>query len=230
MNRIVFIVLILVVFSSIAMSQSFAPRLGLNAGFSMPINDFAKKDGSENAGFAQFGYTGTAELDIFFGNSGFGWSTHFSYIANDYQTESTIEWIPDFELHDSGAYVNYSLLTGIKYAHDFGDSFTAFAVGQIGLNYAKGPFFGGIVTDMFENMAIVDVQMDNHTTQGISLGLGFIANRTTTVAIRYFHLGAPPFSGSSEYTLNEQRMSVSHEWEQPISMILLTIGYTISFE
>ncbi len=230
MLRLFSVMLILITISSVAFSQSFRPRLGLNAGFSVPTNDFAKKDGSDNAGYAQFGFAGTVEFDLFFCDSGFGWSSCFSYIANDYQTDSTLDWIPDFDLQDSGAYINYAVLTGVKYAKDFSDTFTAFALGQVGFNYAKGPFFGGIANDMFGNSAVVDVQMGNQTTQGVSLGLGFITNRTTTVALRYFLLGSPIFSGSTDYTLNEQRFSVSHEWEQPISMILLTIGYTINFD
>lgn len=230
MFRLCSVLLILITVCSVAFSQSFTPRLGLNAGFSVPTSDFAKDDGSDDAGYAQFGFAGTVEFDLFFGDSGFGWSTCFSYIANDYQTDSTLDWIPDFDLQDSGAYINYAVLTGVKYARDFGDKFTAFALGQVGFNFAKGPFFGGIANDTFGNAAVVEVQMDNHTTQGVSFGLGFITNRTTTVALRYFLLGSPTFAGSTDYTLNEQRFSVNHEWQQPISMILLTVGYTINFE
>ncbi len=232
MNRIFLVLLILVGANSLLSARSFEPRLGLNAGFSVPLNDFAKDDGSANAGYAQFGFAGTAEFDLFFCDcdSRFGWSTSFSYIANDFQTDATLDWIPNFELQDSGAYANYALLTGVKYAKDFGDRFTAFAIGQIGLNFAKGPFFGGIVSDTAGNLAIAEAQMDNHTAQGFSFGLGFVANQTTTVSLRYFSLGAPKFAGSTTYTLNEKRYYASHEWEQPISMLLLTIGYTINFE
>lgn len=232
MNRLFNIMIVVLSMSSLVFAKSFAPGLGLNAGFSVPVAEFAKNDGSDDAGFAQFGFAGTVEFDLFFCDceSRFGWSTSFNYIVNDYQTDATLDWIPDFELEDTGTYSNYSLLTGVKYARDLSDSFTAFAYGQVGLNFAKGPFFGGIVTDAFDNMVAVDVQMDNSTTQGFSVGFGFIANRTTTVSLRYFSLGSATFSGSSTYTLNDAQYDVSHEWTQPISTILLTVGYTINFE
>ena len=106
---------ILLFLTSMSFSQGLENRLLLNAGFSFPLGDFAKKDGSENAGFAKFGFGAGAEYDLLFGESGFAWSTSFHYIANDYQTEEEFKWIPDFQLQDTGAYTNYALLTGVKY-------------------------------------------------------------------------------------------------------------------
>ncbi len=223
--------LFFLIFSSVCVfPQSFESHLGLNAGFSQPLSDFAKSDGSANAGYAKMGFGAGAEFDLLFGKSGFGWSSSFFYIANDYQTDQTLEWIPNFQLQDSGAYINYSILTGGKYVYDLGDKFRLFALAQVGINLAKGPFFAGVAGDEQGNLGLVEVQMSSQTKQGFSVGAGFIANRTTTVSLRYFSLGTPLFSGETTYTLGDETLSAEYEWEQPISMILLTVGYTINFE
>lgn len=210
-------------------SQSLTSQLGLNAGFSMPLGDFAQKGDSPTAGFAQFGFGGGAEFDLIVGESGIAWSTSFHYIANDYQTDGEFKWIPDFQLQDTGTYSNYALFTGAKYIHDLSDKFALFAVGQIGMNRATGPFFGGYAVDNEDNIALVEIEMGNHTTQGFGVGVGFIANRTTTFSVRYFSLGTATFSSSTTYTIGDERETVNIEWDQPISMILLTVGYTIDF-
>lgn len=204
-------------------------HLGLNAGFSFPVGDFAKKDVGDNAGFARFGFGAGAEYDLVFGESGIAWSTSFFYIANDYQTDEDFKWIPDFQLQDTGAYTNYSFSTGIKYFNFFSDTFSGFIYGQIGLNIANGPYFGGYLADAQGNLALVEVEMGRQTTQAFSIGFGFIANRTTTVSLRYFSLGAAAFSSTAYYTLNDKDEAIDIEWKQPISLFLLTVGYTISF-
>jgi len=230
MNRLIIFFILLIVMSGLVLSQSMPPRLGLNAGFSIPLSDFAKRDGSENAGYAKIGFGAGAEFDLFFGKSGFGWSTSFMYIANDYQTDKTLDWIPDFQLQDTGAYTNYSLMTGVKYVHPLGEKFDLFALAQVGMNLANGPFFGGVAGDTEGNLALVEVQMGSQTTQGFSVGCGFIANRTTTVSVRYYSLGSPLFSGNTTYRLGEENLAADYEWEQPISMLMVTVGYTIHFE
>ncbi|MBN1479459.1 hypothetical protein JXA70_04225 [candidate division KSB1 bacterium] len=215
-----------ILLSGVLCAQS---HLGLNAGFSLPIGDFAKKDASDNAGFARFGFGAGAEYDLIFGESGIAWSSSFFYIANDYQTDEEFKWIPDFQLQDTGAYTNYSFGTGIKYIKDFSDKFSGFAYGQLGMNLTNGPYFGGYIADSQGNLALVEVEMGRQTTRAFSIGLGFIANRTTTVSLRYFALGSPVFSSTAYYALNNKEYAQDIEWKQPMSLFLLTVGYTINF-
>ncbi|MBN1561605.1 hypothetical protein JW998_15245 [candidate division KSB1 bacterium] len=227
MNRKSLLVLFMLL--TTAFSQDLKNSLLLDAGFSLPLGDFAKKDASETAGFAQFGFGAGAEYDLLFGESGISWSTGFHYIANDYQTEQAFKWIEDFQLQDTGTYSNFAFLTGVKYQKNLGDNFTLFGLGQLGINLAHGPFFGGYIVDDAGNFNLVEVEMGSQSTQGYGCGVGFIANRTTTVAFRYFSLGSPLFSSTANYTTDNESHSVDIEWKQPISMFLLTVGYTIHF-
>ncbi|MBN1465007.1 outer membrane beta-barrel protein [candidate division KSB1 bacterium] len=220
--------LVLLPFITAAFPQDLKSQLSLNAGFSIPLGDFARQNDSETAGFAQFGFGAGAEYDLLIGDSGVAWSTSFHYITNDYQTEQPFKWIDDFQLEDTGAYSNFAFLTGLKYQRDIGDNFALFGLGQLGINLAHGPFFGGYIVEE-NDLHLVEVEMGDASASSFGCGVGFIANRTTTVSFRYFSLGSPLFSSTAHYTVGDERRAVDIEWKQPISMFLLTVGYTIHF-
>lgn len=195
-------------------------------GFSIPVGDYAKTNDAPSAGFAKLGMNAGVEYDLMFGESGFGWSSSFNYMANDYESDHFSRGL-NVVLQESGAYSSYALLTGFKYEKKISDNFSLFAVAQGGGCLSRGPFLNGFLDTGGDELNFVEFQMGDDKTAGFSIGLGMIANETTTVILRYFNLGSPVFSTNATYQLAGVNQTTRIEWTQPVSMITLSIGYAI---
>ncbi len=224
----ILLVLIAAVFIFVlpASAQSLGHRLTLHGGFSIPVGDYAKTTDEPNAGFAQLGFGAGVEYDLRFGESGLSWSSGFTYLSNDYQAEYFSRGV-DILLQESGSYSNFAVLTGVKYEKRVGDNMRLFAVAQGGAGLARGPYFNGFYEQENQDLQFVEFQMSSDVAAGYVLGVGMIANETTTVLLRYFNLGSPVFSGQASYQIDGVDRTAAIEWTQPVSVFSITIGYAI---
>ncbi len=213
-------------FVSPAAAQGLGHRLTLHGGFSIPIGDYAKTTDEPNSGFAQLGFGAGIEYDLRFGDSGLSWSSGFTYLTNDYQADQFSRGL-DILLQESGSYSNFALFTGVKYEKRLGDNMRLFAVAQGGASLARGPYFNGFYEQENQELQFVEFQLGRDITGGYVVGVGMIANETTTVLLRYFNLGSPVFSGRASYQIDGNDQTAAIEWAQPVSVIAVTIGYAI---
>ncbi len=209
-------------------AQDQEHRISLNAGFSLPVGDFADTADQPNAGFAQFGFTAGVGYDLLPGWANLAWSSGFYYITNAYQSESLTRGI-DLDVIESGSYSNYAVLTGAKWNKSISDNFEMFLVGQAGFVYAKGPYFNGVPAGDTQ-ADYVEFEMGTSSGAALSAGIGFLANKRTVFSVHYFHLGTHTFSQRVNYTQDSQNLQATVQWNQPITLITLNVGYSIQFD
>ena len=209
-----------------ANAQNLNHRLIPHGGFSIPVGDYGKTNNASSAGFAQLGMTAGVEYDLMFGESGFAWSSSFNYMANDYESDHFSRGL-NVVLQESGTYSSYTLLTGLKYEKKFSDSFSLFADARAGGCLLRGPYLNGFLDTGGDDLNFIEFQLGDDRTAGFSIGLGMIANETTTVILRYFNLGSPVFTTNVTYQLGDVSEITPIECTQPVSMITLGIGYAI---
>jgi hypothetical protein len=200
----------------------------LHAGFSFPFGDYAQRTDTNNSGFAKLGFGGGFEYDLLFGDPGLSWSSSFAYLSNEHQADYFSRGLK-LVMQEGGTYSNYAFLTGVKYEKNFGDNFRLFAAAQGGVSLSRGPYISGFLDTENEDVPFIEYQVGNGSSTGFSVALGMVANETTTISLRYFNLGTHSYSGTVEYEGNDIDKIASISWEQPVSMIFLTIGYTIDF-
>ncbi len=196
--------------------------LNLIAGFSVPMGDYALQTDDPNAGFAKIGFAGGLEYDWFIKRSHWAWSTAFHYIANDYESGTFTRGV-DLDLYESGTYSTLTLLTGVKWQKNLVENIAFFSAAHVGYASTKGPFLSGYPSGSSD---LIEFQMNSSGGFAYDLAAGLLFNQQTYLAVRYTDTGVASFAKDVSLAGRKRRV----EWSTPVSMIMITVGYSIAFD
>lgn len=228
MKRVSAMILCLLIWAGAASPQN-SQLLSLNAGFSVPTGDYRLQKENMDAGFAKIGFAGGLEYDLFTGFANLAWSTSFNYIVNDYESDTFKRGI-NLQMYESGAYSAVSLMTGLKWQKNLLENVAVFAMGHVGYTMITGPYLSGLPLPVSEDSKIVEFQMNRSSGLGYSVGVGFLFNERTYLALRYLDAGKATFSKELSYITDLGRKTAVAGWSTPVNMLMITVGYTIAFE
>jgi len=228
MHKISVILSSLLIWAGAISAQYARHFLSLNAGFSVPMGDFSSQKQGVDAGYAKIGFAGGLEYDFFLGFANLAWSTNFNYIANDYESDIFTRGL-DLQLYESGTYSAIMLMSGLKWKKELSDNVEAFVVGHIGYSAITGPFLSGVPLPITDDSELVEFQMNRSSGMGYSVGIGFLFNEHTYLAVRYLDAGKATFSKEVTYMTDMGRETAVVGWSTPVNMLMISVGYTIAF-
>jgi hypothetical protein len=229
MKNISALILCLLTLAGAGSAQDARHFLSLNAGFSVPMGDYGAQKENMDAGFAKIGFAGGLEYDYFTGFANLAWSTSFNYIANDYESDTFTRGL-DLQLYESGTYSTISLMTGLKWQKELSENVEAFVMGHVGYAMITGPFLSGLPLPISADSKLVEFQMNRSSGMGYSVGVGFLFNEHTYLALRYLDAGKATFSKEVKYMTDMGRNTAVAGWSTPVNMLMISVGYTIAFE
>jgi len=73
----------------------------------------------------------------------------------------------------------------------------------------------------------MEVEYDMATSFGFTFGGGIVLTDKISVGIRYYSLGKPEFDGTFTTTVDGESFKEKDKYEQSISVLLLTVDYTL---
>jgi len=211
-----------------------AQSFGLYGAVALPQGDFGDDSGSD-AGLAKTGFGGGMEYCAPLGSPGLEWVLSGSLLLNKLDTdplEDELGWWLDGGDVDAGSWMNIPLMGGIRYRTMASPTVDFFAVGLAGLNVVKGPTikYEALFWDDWEYEYVhveIEQTLDPATSFGMGIGAGIIVNKKLSIAFRYLNLGEPEIKGDIEADVEyEEYFDWDVEFDQPISMLLLTVGVT----
>jgi hypothetical protein len=227
-----------------ANAEMSGPRFTVYGSLAMPTGDFGDDSGMD-AGLATMGFGGGAEFCYPFGAEGLSWATSAWFIMNGVDDDGMVdqllgEFPSGYDASgsvDVGSYINFPVMTGIRYDAAVSDAASIYGIGQLGLNFLKVPNAEiclsvsgwGEFVDMEGEM-----EYDMGTSLGLCLGGGIVVNETFDLGFRLLMLGESSLEGTFEGSMTygddwdqwTENFSEDLEAEQPVSVLLVTAGVT----
>ena len=242
MKRSVLIAVILTwVFSSAVYGQLQKGRFGVYGTLSLPSGDFGDDKGND-AGLAKTGYGAGIEFNYPLGTPGLFWTSNAWLLINGFDMdEDDIEDayenmfafigydLEDFD-SDIGSYMNIPLMSGLKWVTALSPTAELYAVGQAGINFAKFPSMevSGSISDWSGEYDFdTKTKWSMTSSFGFCLGAGLVLNDKINIGLRYLNLGEPDAEGTIEVEIDNESEEDDTDAEQPISIILLSIGISL---
>ena len=224
MKRLIAIVTICLsmVFGS-AYAQNAKGYFSVYGGISMPQGDFGDDTGVD-AGGAKTSFGIGFDYNSPLKTKGLIWISSVTILLNGLD-ESDLEAalrseLPgvDFDL-DVGRWINIPVLTGLKFQTEISPTLDIYGIGQTGLNFVKAP--GAEIT---AGSVTGEMSYDTATSFGFCFGGGIILKEKNSINIgfRYFLLGEPEIDGTIDVETESEKIQI----EQPISIMMLSIGFT----
>jgi hypothetical protein len=124
---------------------------------------------------------------------------------------------------DAGNWINIPVMTGIKYQLKGSSNMSFYGMAQAGLNFVKGPKIE-INSSVSDYDVKETITWDFTSSFGFSIGGGIILNEKYAIGIRYLMLGEPDIKTTAKISINGETEEVKDKKEQPISILLLTVG------
>ena len=230
MKRILFTsIIILLISIDLAFAQKEEEKKYLlSASISFPSGDFGD-DSGKDAGLAKTGFGISGSLTLPSGSPGLGWTFSASFLLNGIDDTELKQELREMLYYfgyegnidlDFGYWVNVPILAGLKYKTPLSPTSDFYFIGQVGINFVKGPTMKLSLDDGFSSKTTYDVVSDF----AFAVGGGFIINQKFTVELKYLGLGEPEIEGTSE----SGSESVEIEGiDQPISILLISLGINL---
>lgn len=211
---------------------------------SLPTGDYAKNIAGDTRltrrsgfaigskiGLATFGYGFGFEMVAPVGFPGLQWIFSGKAILNG-SDEKAVQTEFQSELGDSvalrlkyGHWLNFPVMTGFRYDHQFTPEYTMYAIVQAGINFSKMASRQAWVGDLI----VEETKSAFARDFGFEFGLGLLFNKRYNLGVRYLALEQPRFEGTkklSETIFPEiivREMSILGE-ERSISMLIVALG------
>lgn len=208
-------------------AQTEKPYWGLYGAIALPRGDFGSNDTDEDkSGLAKTGFGAGVEHTYPLSSPGLSWVSNVSFILNGFDGEALKDMFEDEDVDvnvDAGNWINIPVMTGIKYQLKGSSNMSFYGMAQAGLNFVKGPKIE-INSSVSEYDVKETITWDFTSSFGFSIGGGIILNEKYAIGIRYLMLGEPDIKTTAKISINRETEEVKDKKEQPISILLLTVG------
>lgn len=217
-----FLFLLVVCWTAVLAGPTYCGPLSLQGFISMPTGDFGD-DSGEEAGLAKTGFGVGAEFKLPVGTQRLSWlfSTHL--LVNSVDTDVIEAEMPGGSV-DASSWVNIPLMAGIRVENVASPQIGMYGVGLVGLNFARSPQL-----DMSGPIDGYDAQFKQEsgsaTSFGFEVGGGVLIADKFDVSLRYLNLGKPEFTVEVQGTVDGETVVTEGEFEQSISMFLISAGF-----
>jgi len=244
MRSLLRILLFLFLTGNILHAQQSEISVHLFASGSHPTEYFVKKVDEQTAvtirsglkigdkiGLAQpgFGIGGELNTPVWF--EGMFWTFSAAFFANgadgsDAQAAFRSQWQDTVAVNlELGTWINFPILTGLRYDYYFAKQMLVYGIAQIGINLSKAPYMKATVG----NDVAEEVTYEFARDIAYQFGIGFVYNQTYNISFRYMNLGTPRYNGTKNLTevyfpeIYSRTQHIIGE-ERSIAMYIVTLG------
>ena len=213
MKRIsIILTMVLLITVGTTYAQIEKGEFGIYGSISIPTGDFGDDKGID-AGGAKTGFGIGAEYKFPIGSPGLEWITSATFLLNGFDvSEVEKEFTGDI---DACSWINVPVFTGLIFQIQTSPTLDIYGLGQVGLDFIKAPD-----VEISYMGVSGEISYDLATSFGFGIGGGLIINKKINIGFRYFGFGEPEIKGTMKIDSFEEDM----EMEQPISIIMITIG------